>query len=68
MYIKNYIEGKSIRTVIYGNKSDKKNIEIKVDVDKKSNGEIKFETYRIYKDSNNKELDKEHISGGKYRK
>ena len=68
VYIRNYIEGKSIKTVIYGSKNDKKNIEITADIEKIENGEIKFDTYRIYKDSSGKEIDRERISGGKYRK
>lgn len=69
VYLRNYIEGKTLRTVIYGAKSDKKNIEIKVEEtdEDKNDGKISFKTYRIYKDSNGKEIKREYISGGEYK-
>lgn len=70
VYIKNTVKDKKLTSTIYGNSDDKKNIEIRVENNSKKDeeGAIEFKTYRIYKDSNGKELRKEYISGGVYRR
>ena len=70
VYIKNTVNNKRITCTIYGNSSDKKNIDINVEntAKKDEDGAIEFKTYRIYKDSSGKQTKKEYISGGVYRK
>lgn len=70
IYIKNTVNNKRITCTIYGSSSDKKNISINVENTEKKDeeGAIEFKTYRIYKDSNGKQVKKEYISGGIYRK
>lgn len=70
VYIKNTIQNKQLTCTIYGNTGDKKNIEISVENKAKEDekGATEFKTYRIYKDSNGKQIKKEYISGGVYRK
>ena len=70
VYIKNTVNNKRITCTIYGNSSDKKNIDINVEntAKKDEEGAIEFKTYRIYKDSSGKQTKKEYISGGVYRK
>lgn len=70
VYIKNTVNNKRLTCTIYGNSSDKKNIDINVEntAKKDEEGAIEFKTYRIYKDSNGKQVKKEYISGGVYRK
>ena len=70
VYIKNTVNNKRLTCTIYGNSSDKKNIDINVEntAKKDEEGAIEFKTYRIYKDSNGKQTKKEYISGGVYRK
>ena len=70
VYIKNTVNNKRLTCTIYGNSSDKKNIDINVEntAQKDEEGAIEFKTYRIYKDSNGKQTKKEYISGGVYRK
>lgn len=70
VYIKNTVNNKRLTCTIYGNSSDKKNIDINVEntAQKDEEGAIEFKTYRIYKDSSGKQTKKEYISGGVYRK
>ena len=70
IYIKNTINNKKLTCTIYGNSSDKKNININVENTAKEDedGAVEFKTYRIYTDSNGKQIKKEYISGGVYRK
>lgn len=70
VYIKNTVNNKRLTCTIYGNSSDKKNIDINVEntAKKDEEGAIEFKTYRIYKDSSGKQTKKEYISGGVYRK
>lgn len=70
VYIKNTIKDKKLTCTIYGNSGDKKNISINVENKAKEDeeGATEFKTYRIYKDANGKEIKKEYISGGIYRK
>lgn len=70
VYIKNTVNNKKLTCTIYGNSSDKKNIDINVEntAKKDEEGAIEFKTYRIYKDSSGKQTKKEYISGGVYRK
>ena len=70
VYIKNTVNNKRLTCTIYGNSSDKKNIDINVEntAKKDEEGAIEFKTYRIYKDSSEKQTKKEYISGGVYRK
>ena len=70
VYIKNTVNNKRLTCTIYGNSSDKKNIDINVEntAKKDEDGAIEFKTYRIYKDSSGKQTKKEYISGGVYRK
>lgn len=70
VYIKNTVNNKRLTCTIYGNSSDKKNIDINVEntAKKDEEGAIEFKTYRIYKDSSRKQTKKEYISGGVYRK
>ena len=70
VYIKNTVQNKQLTCTIYGNSGDKKNININVENKAKADEKdaTEFKTYRIYKDSNGKEIKKEYISGGVYRK
>ena len=70
VYIKNTVNNKRLTCTIYGNSSDKKNIDINVEntAKKDEEGAKEFKTYRIYKDSSGKQTKKEYISGGVYRK
>lgn len=70
VYIKNTIQNKKLTCTIYGNTGDKKNIDISVENKAKEDEKdaTEFKTYRIYKDSNGKQIKKEYISGGVYRK
>lgn len=70
VYIKNTVQNKQLTCTIYGNTGDKKNIDIVVENKAKEDEKdaTEFKTYRIYKDSNGKQIKKEYISGGVYRK
>ena len=70
VYIKNTVQNKQLTCTIYGNTGDKKNIGIVVENKAKEDEKdaTEFKTYRIYKDSNGKQIKKEYISGGVYRK
>lgn len=70
VYIKNTVQNKQLTCTIYGNSGDKKNININVENKAKADEKdaTEFKTYRIYRDSNGKEIKKEYISGGVYRK
>lgn len=70
IYIKNTIKDKKLTCTIYGNSGDKKNVDINVEnkVKDGEDGATEFKTYRVYKDGNGKEIKKEYISGGVYRK
>lgn len=70
VYIKNTVQNKQLTCTIYGNTGDKKNIDIVVENKTKEDEKdaTEFKTYRIYKDSNGKQIKKEYISGGVYRK
>lgn len=70
VYIKNTVQNKQLTCTIYGNSGDKKNIDISVENKAKEDEKdaTEFKTYRIYKDSNGKQIKKEYISGGVYRK
>ena len=70
VYIKNTVQNKQLTCTIYGSSGDKKNININVENKAKADEKdaTEFKTYRIYRDSNGKEIKKEYISGGVYRK
>lgn len=67
IYIKNIVGNGTVTSRIYGNSTDKKNIDIKVDTFKE-NGLDAARTYRLYKDSNQNVIKKEYIDKSVYKK
>ena len=67
VYIKNVVENGTVTSRIYGNESDKKKIDIKVDTFKE-NGLDAAKTYRLYKDSNGNVIKEEYINKSVYEK
>ncbi len=67
VYIKNVVGNGTVTSRIYGNESDKKNIDIKVDTFKED-GLDAAKTYRLYKDSNGNVIKEEYIDKSVYKK